>query len=139
MATSNTDSYIPSTKEYQVLQKYFGKLTYAITDPVRLAADMFADNLISDSTRIKANNETSSQEARNHHIVNDLLIAVVIDPANFIKIISVLQRHRPFLCAIAEKMITDYNSKTNFIYSIPQLQLFLQRCQVLSLQMNNMY
>ena len=52
MDTSNTDSYIPSTKEYLLLQKYFSKLTYVNTDPVRLAANMFADDLISDSTRV---------------------------------------------------------------------------------------
>lgn len=113
MATSDTDNCVASTKEYEVLRKYFGKLTRVITDPVRLAADMFAADLISESTRIKANNETSSQEARNHDILNELMIAVVVEPTNFMKIISVLQGYRPFLCVIAEEMMTDYGNLYN--------------------------
>lgn len=108
---NHTDSYIPSTREYQVLQKYFPELTFAITDPVRLAADLFKAELMSDSTRIKANNGTSSKETRNHHILNELMIAVTIDPTNLMKIVSVLQGHRPFLSAIAKKMMTDYGNK----------------------------
>ena len=42
------------------------------------------------------------------------MIVVVIDPGNFIKIISVLQGHRLFLYAIGEKMMTDYSSKIKF-------------------------
>ena len=107
MATGNTDSFIPSTKEYEVLQMYFGKLTDAITNPVRLAADLFAADLISTPTRRKANNETSSQEIRNHHILNELMVGVALDSTKLMDIISVLQQHPPLLRDIAEKMKTE--------------------------------
>ena len=115
MATNNTDSFIPSTKEYQVLQKYFNILTRAITDPVRLAADLFTANLISDSTRIKANSVTSSCEIRNHYLLDELMIAVAIDSTNITKIISVLQGHPPFLTTIADKMKTECGKKTTTV------------------------
>lgn len=98
-----------------MLQKYFCKLTYAITDPVRLAADLFKAELMSDSTRIKVNNGTSSKETRNYHILNELMIAVTIDPTNLMKIISVLQGYRPFLSAIAKKIMTEYGNKTRIV------------------------
>ena len=108
MATGNTDDFISSTKEYQVLQKYYYKLTYAITSPVTLAADLYSANLISDSTRMKANNDSNTCESRNHYILDDLMIAVAIDSTNLTKIISLLQGHRPFLSVIANKMTKDY-------------------------------
>ena len=111
MATSNTDSFIPSTKEYQVLQKYFGTLTFAILNPVELAADLYASELISESTRVYASTKTFSCEIKTHYLLNELLLAVAIDPTNFNKIISVLQQHPPLLSAIAEKMKTDYGKK----------------------------
>ena len=94
MATGNTDNFISSTNEYKVLQKYYGKLTYAITSPVTLAADLYSADLISDSTRIKANTDSSTRESRNHYILDDLMIAVAIDPTNLTKL-SVLQDHHP--------------------------------------------
>ena len=63
MATSDTDSFIPSTKEYQVLQKYFGSLVCAISDPVIVAADLYSDNLISQS--ITCNNVVTDYQSRN--------------------------------------------------------------------------
>ena len=89
-----------------VLQKYISYLTNVITDPVRLSADLFKAKLISDSTHVKANSETSTKETRNHHILNELMIAVSTDTRNLMKIISVLQDHHPHVSAIAEKMIT---------------------------------
>ena len=115
MDTGNADSYIPSTIEYEVLRMYIPKLTYVITDPVRLAADMFVADLISDSTRIKANMKTSTKEAINYYILDELLTVVNIDPANFQKIIFVLQGHPPCVSAIAEKMMRDYGNKTIYI------------------------
>ena len=82
MATGNTDNCIPSTKEYQVLKKYIGILTYAISEPVTLAANLYAADLISNSTRMKANTDSSICESRNLCILNDLMIAVAIDSTN---------------------------------------------------------
>ena len=89
-----------------MLQKYIGNLTDAITDPVTLATDLSIAELISDITCQKANNDSSSQKARNYHILNELMTRVATDPTNVMKIISVLQRHGPHVSAIAEKMIT---------------------------------
>ena len=137
-----TNSFISSTKEYQVLKKYFSILTYAITSPVTLAADLFSADLISDSTRMKANTDSSTRESRNHYILDDLMIAVAIDTTNLTKIISVLQGHRPFLNVIANKMTKDYYGNeyhsNDYIFHVVFL-LFLQRCQHLKLQMNIMY
>ena len=112
MATSNIDSFIASTKEYQVLKKYCYILTCTITDPIRLAADLFSANLISDSTRIKASNVTSSCEIRNHYLLDELMIGVAIDSTNITKIIRVLQGHPPNLTIIADKMKTECGNKT---------------------------
>ena len=104
MAASNTDS---STKEYQVLQKYYSKLLRTITDPVRIAGDLFSAKLISEETRIKANNESSNLDTRNSHLLDGLTRAVDLDPTNLTKIISVLERHPPLLSVIAEEMKTE--------------------------------
>ena len=47
----DTDSFTSPSKEYEVFQKYFGKLIRGIPDPVRLAADLYSANLISESTK----------------------------------------------------------------------------------------
>ena len=104
MAASNTDI---STKEYQVLQKYYSKLIRAIADPVRIAADLFSAKLISNETRIKANNENSNLDTRNSYLLDELTRAVAVDRTNLTKIISVLECHPPFLSTIAEEMKTE--------------------------------
>ena len=104
MATSNTDS---STTEYQVLQKYYSKLMRTIADPVIIAADLFSDNLISEETRVEANNENSKLDMRKSHLLDGLTRAVAFDPTNLTKIISVLECHPPFLSAIAKEMKTE--------------------------------
>ena len=111
MATSNTDSFIPSTKEYQVLQKYYGRLSRAITSPVTLAADLYSDELISEWTLKKATSENSSHEMRTHHLLDELRGRVAIDSTNLMKIITVLQCHPPLLSAIAEEMKTECGKK----------------------------
>ena len=104
MAASNTDT---STKEYQVLQKYYSKLLRTVTDPVTIAADLFSAKLISEETRIKANNESSNLDTRNSYLLDGLTRAVDLDPTNLTKIISVLECHPPLLSAIAEEMKTE--------------------------------
>ena len=113
MATSITGSFIPSTKEYQVLQKYYGRLSHAITSPVTLAADLYSAELISEWTLIKASFENSSREMRTHHLLDELRGGVAIDSTNLMKIISVLQCHPPLLSAIAEEMKTECGKRQN--------------------------
>ena len=111
MATSNADSFIPSTKEYQVLQKYFGSLVRAISDPVIVAADLFSANLISEATKTKANVVTSARETKSYDLLDELMTAVALDSANFMKILPILQRHPPLLSFLAEEMKTDFGNK----------------------------
>ena len=113
MATSNTDCFIPSTKEYRVLQKYFNRLMHAISDPVTLAAELYSTNLISESTRMKANAKNSSHSIRCYHLLDGLMATVALVPANFMKIITVLQCHPPVLSAIAEEMKRDHGKSYN--------------------------
>ena len=100
----DTDSFISHTKEYQVFQKYFGKLLRAISDPVRLAADLYSANLISESTRRTISEENNSRDIRKSLLLDELTKAVDLDPTNLKKIISVLECYPPFLSAIAEEM-----------------------------------
>ena len=111
MATSNIDSFIPSTKEYQVLQKYYGRLSRVITSPLTLAADLYSAELISEWTLTKATSENSSREMRTHHLLDELRGGVAIDSTNLMKIITVLQCHPPYLSAIAEEMKTECGKK----------------------------
>ena len=115
MATCNTDNFLLSTKEYQVLQKYFGSLMHTITDPVIIVADLYSADLISESTRTRANTETSTRKSRNHHILDELMSGVALDPTNLLKIISVLECHPPNLSAIAEKMKRENGNKTRVL------------------------
>ena len=110
MATRPSSSSTSSTKECQVLQKYFDILSRAITDPVKLAEDLFKADLISGPTCMKANTVTSSRDSRNHYLLDELMIAVTINPTNLTKIISVLQCHRPIVSALAEQIKTDYGN-----------------------------
>ena len=103
----------------QVLQKYIDYLTDAITDPVALAAELSEAKLISDVTRKKANNDNSCQVTRNYHILNELMVAVAINPTNLMKIISVLQgHHHPHVSAIAEKMITGKTTIMSILHTV---------------------
>ena len=109
MAATSTsaDKFIPSTKEYEVLQKYYGKLARVITNPPALAADLFSAELISEWTLIKATSENSSREMKCHRLLSELLSGVASYPTILDKIISVLQCHPPLLSAIAKEMKTD--------------------------------
>ena len=100
------ECFKPLSKEYQVLQKYFSRLTRSITSPVTLAADLFSAELISEWTLIKATSESSSREIKTHRLLEELMIA--LDHAKFMKIISVLECYPPLLSAIAEEMKRDY-------------------------------
>ena len=102
----DTDSFIPPSKEYQVLQRYFSDLTRSITSPVTLAAALFSAELISEPTRIKATSENCNHELKAHYLVGELMVA--LDHAKFMKILSVLECHPPLLRDIAEKMKRDY-------------------------------
>ena len=111
MASINVDdSFVPSTKEYLVIQKYFSRLHHVIDDPVSLAIGMFSAGLISDWTMMKASCETSCVIVRNYHLLNGMKGAVVCNPNNLIKIISILDDHPP-LDSIGQEMKTDYGNK----------------------------
>ena len=115
MATSKSDSFKPPTKEYKLLQKYFGILLHTITDPVTLAADLYAADLISESTRMKATTESNNRSIRNYYLLDELLIAVANDCTKFVNIISVLKSYRPLLSAIAEEMKTECGKKMTIL------------------------
>ena len=117
MATSNTDSYIPSTKQYQVLQKYFGPLVHTISDPVTLAADLFSAGLISESTRTSVNTESSTRQDRNNCILDELMSVVALDPDNLLKIISELEHHPPNLSSIAKKMKIENGNEARVTFN----------------------
>ena len=112
MATSNTNSFLPSTKEYQVLKKFFGSLVRAISDPVIVAADLYSANLISEQLKTKANKETSSRETRSYDLLDELMSVVALDSTKFMEVLSVLQCHPPLLSFLAEEMKTDFGNKT---------------------------
>ena len=104
-----TTTDISASKEYQVLQKYYGKLIRAISDPVILAADLFASGLISDLIRMKATNENDWLITRNDHLLNGIIGAIVCDSNNLMTFISILEVNTP-LDSIAHDMKTDYGN-----------------------------
>ena len=115
MATSNSGT---STKEYQVLKKYFARLTRAIINPSTLAGELFSTNLIADQTRIKATIDKSNHETDTHCLLNDLMSAVALDCTKFTEIISVLKDHSPTLSDIAKEMERECGKKTIIMYYI---------------------
>ena len=117
MAATSTDSFIPTTKEYKVLQKHFSRLTSVITSPLTLAADLFSAELISEWTLRKATSENSSRIVKSYHLLDELLSGVALDPTTLVKIISVLQCHPPLLSAIAEEMKIDCGNGTITIHN----------------------
>ena len=115
MATSNSGT---STKEYQVLKKYFARLTRAIINPSTLAGELFSTNLIADQTRIKATIDKSNHVTDTHCLLNDLMSAVALDWTKFTEIISVLKDHSPTLSTIAKEMERECGKKTIIMYYI---------------------
>ena len=108
-----TRSFIPSTKEYQVLRKYFATLLHTITDPLTLAAELYSADLISESTRMKATAESNNRTVRSYYLLDELMIVVAKDCTNLMKIITVLQSCPPVLSAIAEEMKTECGKMYN--------------------------
>ena len=115
MATSKSNSFIPSSKEYKLLRKYFGILLHTITDPVTLAADLYAADLVSESTRRKATTESKSCNIRNYYLLDELMIVVANDCTKFTKIISVFESYPPLLSAIAEEMKIECGKKMTML------------------------
>ena len=118
-------SFIPSTKEYEVLRKHFGSLLHTIIDPVSLAAELYSADLISESTRMKATTENNNRTTRSYYLLDELMIVVAKDCTNLMKIISVLQCFPPLLSAIAEDMKTECGKKTTILYQNNTLQFHL--------------
>ena len=120
MATNFDENFVPSTKEYLVMQKYFNRLHHVIDNPVSLAIEMFSAGLISDWTMNKASCETGCVIVRNYYLLNGMKGAVVCDPNNLMKIISILEGHPP-LDSIAQEMKKDYGNKVMNISLTPCL------------------
>ena len=114
---SPIDPSDPSTKESLVMQKYFSRLHHVIDDSVSLAVSLFSAGLISDWTMMKASCETSCVIVRNYHLLNGMKGAVVCDPNNLIKIISILEDYPP-LDSIAQEMKTDYGNNLIALYNL---------------------
>ena len=119
MATGNANT----SKEHQVLQKYYAGLTKAITNSailLTLAGELYSANLISAPTKSKLATENSSpsHEAKTFCLLNDLMSVVALDCTKFTEIISVLQNHPPLLSAIAKEMKRECGKKTIIMYYI---------------------
>ena len=91
---------------------------HTISDLVIIAGDLYSADLISESTRTRANTETSTSESRNYDILDELMSGVALDPTKLLKIISVLECHPPNLSSIAEKMKTKICNKTRVTLNI---------------------
>ena len=120
MASGNADT---TSKEHQVLQKYYAGLTKAITNSailVTLAGELYSADLISEPTKSKlaTENSSASHETKTSSLLNDLMSVVALDCTKFTEIISVLQNHPPLLSAIAKKMKREYGKKTIIMYYI---------------------
>ena len=109
------NTFIPSTKEYQVLRKKFASLFHTITDPMTLAVELYSAGLISESARMKATTESNTRTAKSYCLLDELMIVVAKDCTNLMKIISVLQCFPPLLSAIAEDMKTECGKKTTIL------------------------
>ena len=112
-----SDSFIPFTKEFLVIQKYFSRLHHVIDDPVSLAVSLFSAGLISDGTMMKASCETNCVIVRNYYLLNGMKGAIVCDPNNLIKIISILEDYPP-LDSIAQEMKTDHGNNLIALYNL---------------------
>ena len=128
MATGNPDT---TSKEHQVLKKYYAGLTKAITNSalsVTLAGELYSANLISESTKTKVATENSSatHESKTSSLLNDLMSVVALDCTKFTEIISVLQNHPPLLSAIANEMKRECGKKTIIMYYINITEQLLQ-------------
>lgn len=111
MATGNADT---TSKEHQVLKKYYGGLTKAITNSallVTLAGELYSANLISESTKTKITTENSSLKIKTHYLLDELISVITHDCTKFAKIISVLQNIPPVLSAIAKEMKRECGKK----------------------------
>ena len=120
MATGNSDT---TSKEHQVLQKYYARLTKAITNSATLlilAGELYSAELISVPTqrKVATENSSASHEAKTFCLLNDLMSVVALDCTKFTEIISVLQNHPPILSAIAKEMKRECGKKTIIIHYI---------------------
>ena len=131
MATGSADT---TSKEHQVLQKYYGGLTKAITNSallVTLAGELYSGDLISapTQTKVATENSSASHETKTYCLLNDLMSVVALDCTKFTEIILVLQNHPPLLSAIANEMKRECGKKTIIMYYInitePTVTIFI--------------
>ena len=118
MATGNSDT---TSKEHQVLQKYYARLTEAITNSATLATlagKLYSAGLISESTKTKVINENSNLKVKTHYLLDESMSLIAHDCTKFTKIISVLQKIPPILSDIAIEMKRKCGKKTIIIHYI---------------------
>ncbi|XP_019852755.1 PREDICTED: uncharacterized protein LOC109582480 [Amphimedon queenslandica] len=111
MAQFTKESFVPATKEYEVLQRNASKLQRAISHPNLLSMDLFSKNLIPFQILQKVSAAVHISDALNMELVVYLLQAVVTDPNNFHKLLEVLENHPPFLTAVAKDMKEEYHAE----------------------------
>ena len=118
MATGNADT---TSKEHKVLQSYYARLTEAITNSatlLKLAGELYSVDLISESTKTKVTTENSDLKTRSDCILDELRAVITQDCSKFTKIISVLEKNRPILSAIADEMKRECGKKKIIMYYI---------------------
>ena len=111
MAKFTKESFVPATKEYEVLKRNANKLQRAITHPNLFSMDLFSENLIPFQILQKVNAAVSTSDALNMELIINLLQAVVTDPSNFHKLLQILENHPPLLTAVGKEMKEDYAGK----------------------------
>ena len=104
------ESFIPATKEYEVLKGNASKLQRVITDPKLLSMDLFSINLISSYTLHKVNAAVTTPDAQSYELINNLLQAVIVDPNNFQKLLQVLEKYPPLMTVVAKEMKEEYGN-----------------------------
>jgi hypothetical protein len=100
-------SLILATREYNLLQKYLGRLELMLGESIAVAC--FAEELISEQTLEKATLDSSAPFTRSYHLTKGILSAVAIDPNNLMKFISILEKE-PSLDSITRDMKQDLES-----------------------------
>ena len=78
--------YVLDSRGYQMLVNYLGKSKSAISDPFGLAANFLSEELISDEDYMEATASNSSCEGGSHHVMDELLTGVALDPFKVIKL-----------------------------------------------------
>ena len=63
---------------------------------------------MSDEGHTEATDSNSIHEGRNHHLMDELLTGVALDPIKFTKILSMLEHYPPNLSYLAKEMRIEF-------------------------------